>query len=90
MNVLLKKREVAFYLEDPGAKLLFAWEDFAEDAEAGAKEAGAECVLVKPGEFEKLLAEAEPGHRSRRHRRRRHRGDPLHLGDDGHARRAPS
>ena len=25
MNVLLKGREVKFYLEDPGAKLLFAW-----------------------------------------------------------------
>jgi acyl-CoA synthetase (AMP-forming)/AMP-acid ligase II len=25
MNVLLKKREVGFYLEDPGTKLLFAW-----------------------------------------------------------------
>src|SRR3954471_12954080 len=35
MNVLLKKREVAFYLDDPGAKLLFAWHDFAEAAEAG-------------------------------------------------------
>src|SRR4051794_13731370 len=25
MNVLLKEREVAFYLRDSGAKLLFAW-----------------------------------------------------------------
>ena len=47
MNVLLKKREVAFYLEDSGAKLLFAWEGFAEDAQAGAEAAGAECILVK-------------------------------------------
>ncbi len=60
MNVLLKKREVAFYLEDPGAKLLFAWGDFAEAAEAGAEEAGTELILVKPGEFEKLLADQEP------------------------------
>src|SRR3954449_8007291 len=30
MNVLLKGREVAFYLEDPEAKLVFAWGDFAE------------------------------------------------------------
>ncbi len=37
MNVLLKKREVAFYLEDSGAKLLFAWEGFAEDAQAGRR-----------------------------------------------------
>src|SRR5436305_14096860 len=46
MNVLLKQREVAFYLRDPGAKLLFAWEGFAEDAEAGAEEAGADYVIV--------------------------------------------
>jgi long-chain acyl-CoA synthetase len=37
MNVLLKGREVGFYLEDPGAKLLFAWGDFGEAAEAGAE-----------------------------------------------------
>jgi long-chain acyl-CoA synthetase len=60
MNVLLKRREVAFYLKDPGAQLLFAWEGFGEDATAGAEEAGAECVLVAPGEFENVLAAAEP------------------------------
>ena len=60
MNVLLKKREVGFYLEDPGAKFLFAWADFGEAAEAGAEQAGAEVILVKPGDFEKLLAEQEP------------------------------
>jgi long-chain acyl-CoA synthetase len=60
MNVLLKGREVKFYLEDPGAKLVFAWHDFAEAAEKGAEEAGAEVILVKPGEFEQLLGEAEP------------------------------
>jgi long-chain acyl-CoA synthetase len=60
MNVLLKAREVGFYLEDPGAKLLFAWGDFGEAAEAGAEKAGADVVLVKPGDVEKLLAEQEP------------------------------
>ena len=60
MNVLLKGREVKFYLEDPEAKLVFAWHDFAEAAEKGAEEAGTEVVLVKPGEFEKLLGDAEP------------------------------
>ena len=34
---------------------MFAWHDFAEAAEAGAEEAGAEAILVKPGEFEQLL-----------------------------------
>src|SRR4051795_2234515 len=54
MNVLLKGREVKFYLEDPDAKLVFAWHDFAEAAESGASEAGAEAIIVKPGEFEEL------------------------------------
>jgi long-chain acyl-CoA synthetase len=61
MNVLLKKREVEFYLKDPGAKLLFAWNDFRKDAEAGAQDAGAECVVVAPGEFEDLVGSA-PAH----------------------------
>ena len=80
MNVLLKGREVGFYLEDPGAKICIAWGDFAEAAEKGAEDAGAECILVKPGEFEQMLGEAEPDTRARRPRRRGHRGDPLHLG----------
>ncbi|MBA3358945.1 MAG: AMP-binding protein, partial [Thermoleophilaceae bacterium] len=62
MNVLLKPREVGFYLEDPGAKIVIAWGDFAEAAEKGAEDAGAEVILVKPGEFEKLLADQEPDH----------------------------
>src|SRR3954471_3660728 len=58
MNVLLKGREVTFYLSDPGAKHLFAWHDFARPAQEGAAEAGAEAIIVKPGEFEALLADA--------------------------------
>src|SRR4051812_21993276 len=45
MNVLLKGREVKFYLEDPGAKLVFAWEGFADAAQQGAEEAGGEGVV---------------------------------------------
>jgi long-chain acyl-CoA synthetase len=60
MNVLLKAREVAFYLSDSGAKLLFAWEGFADDAEKGAADAGAECVIVKSGEFEQMVGAADP------------------------------
>ena len=37
MNVLLKGREVAFYLEDPEAKILFAWHDFEEAAETARR-----------------------------------------------------
>ena len=60
MNPLLKGREVQFYLEDPGAKLLFAWSGFEDAARQGAEEAGAELVLVEPGEFEQLVAKHEP------------------------------
>src|SRR6516225_2791284 len=58
MNVLLKQREVAFYLGDSGAKLVFAWEGFAENAEPGSRDAGADCVVVAPGAFEQSLAAA--------------------------------
>ena len=60
MNPLLKGREVKFYVEDPGTKLLFAWGDFEEAAGQGAEEGGAELVLVKPGEFEELVAGYDP------------------------------
>jgi long-chain acyl-CoA synthetase len=60
MNVLLKRREVAFYLSDSGAKLLLAWHGFAEEAQNGAGDAGVECLLVSPGEFEQLLGTAQP------------------------------
>ena len=60
MNVLLKGRETAFYLKNPGAKVVFAWAAFAEHARTGAAEAGAECIEVEPGAFEQLLAAAEP------------------------------
>ena len=62
MNVLLKGREVTFYLKDPGAKLVFVWHDFAEGAKQGADEAGAELISVAPGEFEKLLGGVDAAH----------------------------
>src|SRR5947199_4304284 len=58
MNVLLKEREVAYYMADSGARVLFAWHDFADAAKAGA--GAAEVVVVEPGAFEPLLAANEP------------------------------
>src|ERR1017187_10948882 len=58
MNVLLKGREVSFYLSDSGAKLLFAWHDFAAPAEEGAAGAGTDVIITEPGGFERLLAGA--------------------------------
>jgi long-chain acyl-CoA synthetase len=60
MNPLLKGREVAFHLSDSGARHLFAWQGFAEPAQAGAADAQAECLLVEPGDFEQRVGAASP------------------------------
>jgi long-chain acyl-CoA synthetase len=60
MNVLLKQREIAFYLEDSGSKLLLAWHGFGEDARGGAEQAGADLIEVEPASFAALLAGHEP------------------------------
>jgi long-chain acyl-CoA synthetase len=60
MNVLLKRREIAFYLEDSGSKLLLAWHGFAAEAGAGAGDAGVEPIEVEPASFAALLAAHEP------------------------------
>ena len=65
MNVLLKGREVSFYLSDSGARLMFAWHGFAESAHEGAAVSGTEVIVVAPGDFEALLADASRAHRPR-------------------------
>jgi long-chain acyl-CoA synthetase len=60
MNVLLKQREVAFYLGDAGAKLIFAWHAMADEAIAGAEHIGVDCLAIEPSEFARRLATAEP------------------------------
>jgi long-chain acyl-CoA synthetase len=60
MNVLLKEREVAFYLGDPQARLVFAWHEFADAAAAGAAQTGAEVIVVDADNFGGMLAAAEP------------------------------
>jgi long-chain acyl-CoA synthetase len=60
MNVLLKRREIAFYLEDSGARPLLAWHGFLDEARAGAVDAGAELIEVEPAAFGATLAEREP------------------------------
>ncbi|MFC0112473.1 long-chain-fatty-acid--CoA ligase [Kibdelosporangium aridum] len=51
MNPLLKQREVAHCLGDSEARLVFAWPTCAAEAEAGAREAGTETVVMEPSEF---------------------------------------
>jgi long-chain acyl-CoA synthetase len=60
MNVLLKGREVEFYLRDPEAKILVAWHGFADAAREGAQAAGVDLLLVEPQEFQATLLGAEP------------------------------
>jgi long-chain acyl-CoA synthetase len=60
MNVLLKDRETGYYLSDSKAKAVIAWHEFAPAAQAGANAAGAQCIVVTPGEFEELIGAAEP------------------------------
>ena len=61
MNPLLKSREVAFYLGDSGARVIFACAAGSSDEAAkGAAEAGAECIVVTPAEFERMLSGQEP------------------------------
>jgi long-chain acyl-CoA synthetase len=59
-NPLLKAREVAYYLGDSGARLLFAWHGFADEASAGARRAEADAVVVDPASFAEVLASTEP------------------------------
>ena len=57
MNVMLKRREVAYHLEDSGARLLLAWHELDEEAAAGTAAAGAELLAVEPRGLAALIAE---------------------------------
>ena len=82
MNPLLKAREVAYYLGDSGAGLIFAWHTFADQARSGAEQAEAESIVVDEVGFPDLLASATPDDQVADAGRRGHRGDPLHLRHD--------
>lgn len=61
MNPLLKAREVAYHLQDSGARIAFAWEVVAAEVAAGAEEAGGgtEVIPVDSAQFLQLLAGAD-------------------------------
>ena len=63
MNPLLKAREVAYYLGDSGAGLVFAWHSFADQARGGADQVSAESIVVDGDSFPGLLAAATPDFR---------------------------
>src|SRR5215211_6032412 len=52
MNPLLKEKEIAYHLSDSDSKVLVSWHQFEDAARSGSEQAGAECVIVEPGEFE--------------------------------------
>jgi long-chain acyl-CoA synthetase len=58
MNMLLKEREVAYYMADSGARALFVWHEFADAARAGAQDT--EVIVVAPEAFDATLAGSEP------------------------------
>jgi long-chain acyl-CoA synthetase len=60
MNPLLKSREVAYYLGDSGAKVLFAWHAAAGEAAKGAAETGAQVIEVAEPDLSTLLAGLAP------------------------------
>ena len=64
MNPLLKSREVAFYLNDSGAKVLFVWSAVAEEAIKGADQTGARVIEIGEPDLATLLAGVAPVPRS--------------------------
>src|SRR3984957_18221236 len=60
MTPLLKAREVAYYLGDSGAGLVFAWHSFADQARGGAEQSKAESIVVDEVAFPDLLASVTP------------------------------
>jgi len=61
MNPLYKSREFAYVLADADAKVFFAWDGVAEEAEKGAADAGAQFIAVSPTGFVPELMTHEPG-----------------------------
>src|SRR5258707_9678092 len=62
MNPLLKSREVAYYLGDSGAKVLFAWYSAAGEAAKGAADTGTQVVVIDEPDMRSLLAGLFPVH----------------------------
>ncbi|WP_026553199.1 long-chain fatty acid--CoA ligase [Arthrobacter sp. H20] len=68
LNPLLKAREIAYHLSDSGARLVFAWEGVAAEAESAAGQTAAaadqgttlEVITVDSGTFLQQLSAVEP------------------------------
>src|SRR5215470_15340000 len=60
MNPLLKSREVAHYLGDSGASVVFAWEQFADEAAKGAADTGTQVIRVAEPDARSVLGGWQP------------------------------
>jgi long-chain acyl-CoA synthetase len=60
MNPLLKSREVAYYLGDSAARMVFAWQPAAGEAAKGAAEAGALVVQVDDADLSRQRQDVRP------------------------------
>jgi long-chain acyl-CoA synthetase len=60
MNPLFKAREVGYHLSDSAAVLALAWHGVADQAAAGAKNAGTELVVIEPAGLADTLARCDP------------------------------
>ncbi len=60
MNPLLKSREVAFYLKDSGAKVLFVWSAVAEEGIKGADQTDARVIEIDEPDLATMLAGLDP------------------------------
>ena len=85
MNVLLKGREVAFYLDATPAPSSSSPRRVRRGRRDRREQAGAQAILVKPGEFEQLHGLTRRVPRGRGRASRGHRRHPLHVRHDRHA-----
>jgi long-chain acyl-CoA synthetase len=60
MNPLLKAREIAYYVSDSDARLIFAWPSAADEVATALRGAAdATMVVVEPGSFATMLSDRE-------------------------------
>ena len=60
MNPLFKAREVGYHLSDSAAALALAWHGVADQAAAGANDAGTDLVVIEPAGLADTLARCGP------------------------------
>lgn len=60
MNPLLKAGEIAYAWTDAGTKVAVVFPLFAEEAAKAATSTGTDVIVTVPGEFDQVLAGAEP------------------------------